>query len=294
MKKFWMLFVGFLLSLGCIAGSKDFESGVAKFPVKARMRADFSFTAQITEGLSVEQNPAFRDLLTLAACGSHFLPVSMRFPQVSVRFYAEEEKPLKEIWVTHGTITLYSNQRKFYRYSAIVPDGAVAAELLLRRMRKENQVKISKVKMTLADPFHSASRTTNPTFDYGLYNSSGYSFMGSARWRMTPEGENWFDLAQGSCYPDPFPVRGGEKLELRFRGDSPTWLHGYICFYSKWDEVGNLNMNKKMFILDVHNKRHHPERVERFDVPQYATWARVYFQPTGEIRDFRVTALENE
>ena len=42
------------------------------------------------------------------------------------------------------------------------------------------------------------------------------------------------------------------------------------------------------------NKSHRPERVKRLKVPADATWARVYFQPSGEIHDLRITGVASE
>lgn len=275
-------------------GAKDYPKALGRFPVRERQRADFAFKARISAGASIEAYPAYSNLLTVAACNWSVFPSGTAFPCIGARFYGADGKMLPAIWVTSGTALLWTTRMRDYRYSVIVPDGATTVELVASLREKGNAVEVKDVTCTLADPFASASRTTNPNLDYGLYNASGYSFMGSTRWRMTPDGRNWFDLMQGSCYPDPFPVKGGETIELRFRGDSPTWLHCYVCFYPAWKDVGNLNMNKKFFVLDVHNKRRRPERVERFDVPADATWARVYFQPLGEIHDFRVTAVGKE
>lgn len=280
-----------MLPLIAVAGSAGLVQPFGEMePVKAGELLKVDFRASVVAGASVESNPAAATLLTLGACVAHPLPAGARFPRVRVRFCrADGRTALKETWLVQGEVMVYSQTPTAFRHAVYVPDGASFAQLVVDLQEKGNAVAVSDIVYAHADGLAEPTRNINPSFDFGLYNASGYSFMGSPRWRVAADGTNWFDLREGSCYPDPFPVVGGEELEIRFRGDSPTWLHCYVCFYEDWSKVGDLNRNKKFFVLDVHNARHRRERVERFDVPLSATWARVYFQPTGEIRDLRVT-----
>ena len=264
------------------------------FAVKERELVEISFRARVTKGSCIEAMPDFGSMMTLAACSPYPLPVGRRFASVDLTFADADGKSVQIPWVTQGPVHVWSSAWREYRHAAYVPEGAASARVSVFRREKENAVEIEDLKVVRKDPFGEPTRSINPYLDFGLFNTSGYSFIGAARWRTTSEGKNWFDLLQGSCYPDPFPVKGGEKLEIRFRGDSPTWLHCYVCFYPEFKDVGNLNMNKKFFVLDVHNKRHHPERVEKIEVPANATWARVYFQPLGKIEDFRVIPAAGE
>ena len=265
-----------------------------KLEVAPRERLEMSFSARVSKGASIETCPLYSNLMTVAACNVSLFPEGTRFPRIGARFFGTDGKPLKATWLCQGPVLIWSSERRPYRFSCFAPEDAAQMQLLLHLGEKANDVEVENFTLVRKDPFADSLRNVNPNFDFGLFNASGYSFMGSARWRVTPEGANWFDLGQGSCYPDAFPVRGGEELEVRFHGASRTWLHCYICFYSAWGDVGNLQKNKKFFILDVHNKRHSPERVERFDVPQDATWARVYFQPNGELRDLRISGRQKE
>lgn len=260
------------------------------FEVKEREFVDITFRARVAKGASLEAMPDFQSMMTLAACSPYVLPDGSRFASVDLTFSDAAGKGIQIPWVTQGPVHIWSREWREYRHAAYAPDGATKARVSIFRREKGNEIEIKDLKVVRRDSFKEPSRTINPNIDFGLFNTSGYSFMGAARWRTTPEGKNWFDLLQGSCYPDPFPVKGGEKLAIRFHGDSPTWLHCYVCFYPAFKDVGKLDMNKKFFVLDVHNKRHHPERVEKVEVPADATWARVYFQPIGKIEDFRVVA----
>ena len=255
---------------------------------------DISFVARSVAGASIETRPDCSNLLTVASCIWRAAPEGARFPAITVKFFKADAKPLKPIWVTQGRVLVWSKQPQAFRHSVYVPDGAVRAQLCIERMEKENAVEVLDISFRHLDGFAQPTRNINPFFDYGLFNSSGYTFMGSPRWRVDADGCNWFDLLQGSCYPDPFPVKGDEEIEIRFRGDSPTWLHCYVCFYPEWKDVGSLNMNKVFFILQTGNKSHRPERVKRLKVPADATWARVYFQPSGEIHDLRITGVASE
>lgn len=265
-----------------------------KLEVAPRERLEMSFSARVTKGACLESCPLYSNLLTVAACNVTLFPAGTRFPRVGAQFFGADGKPLKDVWLCQSPVLVWCSEKRSYRFACFAPEGAARMQLRLLLGEKTNEVEVTDFKLVRRDPFADSPRNVNPAFDFGLFNASGYTFMGSARWRVTPEGANWFDLRQGSCYPDAFPVRGGEELEVRFHGASPTWLHCYICFYSDWKDVGNLNKNRKSFKLDVHNKRHSPERVECFDVPADAVWARVYFQPTGEIRDLRVTGRQKE
>lgn len=291
-----IVLVSFALAMGLAAfGAQEFRVPQGeKFGVKGGELVDITFRARVTKGASIENCPLYSSLITLAACNFSALPAGGRLPRVDVCFYRADGKSAYTTWLCQGAVTVWSSDWRSYRHSVFAPADAVTAQVSVARMEPTNAVEVADLKVVHRDPFKEPTRNINPFFDYGLFNGSGYSFMGATRWRVTPEGRNWFDLAQGSCYPDAFPVKGGEKLEIRFHGDSPTWLHCYVCFYPKYTDVGNLNMNKKFFVLDVHNKSHHPERIEKVDVPPDATWARVYIQSTGKIEDFRVIPVGKE
>ena len=260
--------------------------------VRARERVDVAFRARAAKGACLEGCPDFRNAMTLVACSPHWMPAGSRFASVALKFFGADGKAIAQSWVTQGAVLVWSRAWRAYRHSAYAPDGATRAQLCVIRREKGNEVEIDGLTFARADPFQAPVRSLNPQLDYGPFNTSGYSFMGSARWRTTPEGKNWLDLLQGSCYPDPFPVKGGERLAIRFHGESPAWLHCFVCFYESYGEAGSLTKNRNSFVLDVHNERHRPERVERVVVPPDATWARVYFQPQGKIEDFRVVADE--
>lgn len=265
-----------------------------KFCVAPRERLDMTFTARVAKGASIETYPLYSNLMTVAACNVSLFPKGTRFARVGARFFGADGKALKETWLCQSPVLIWSSEPRRYRFSCFAPEGAERMQLRLLCGEKENDVEVNDIRLVRSDPFSAPVRNINPNLDFGLFNSSGYSFMGSARWRVAPDGANWFDLLQGSCYPDAFPVRGGEELEVRFHGASPTWLRFYVCFYSSWDDVGDVKKNKKSFILDVHNESHSPERVESFDVPPDAKWARIYFQPSGEIRDLRIVGRQKE
>ena len=265
-----------------------------KFCVAPRERLDMTFTARVAKGASIETRPLYSNLMTVAACNVSLFPKGNRFSRVGARFFGADGKALKETWLCQSPVLIWSSEPRRYRFSCFAPEGAERMQLRLLCGEKENDVEVNDIRLVRSDPFSAPIRNINPNLDFGLFNSSGYSFMGSARWRVAPDGANWFDLLQGSCYPDAFPVRGGEELEVRFHGASPTWLRFYVCFYSSWDDVGDVKKNKKSFILDVHNESHSPERVESFDVPPDAKWARIYFQPSGEIRDLRIVGRQKE
>lgn len=286
-----------LVALACLAtfGAQEYRVPFGEaFAVKERELVDITFSARVAKGASLEAMPDWQPMMTLAACSPYVLPEGWRFASVDLTFADAAGKGIAIPWVTQGPVHIWSREWRAYRHAAYVPDGAAKARVSVFRREKGNEIEIKDLKIVRRDPFKEPSRTVNPDIDFGLFNTSGYSFMGAARWRTTPEGKNWFDLLQGSCYPDPFPVKGGEKLAIRFHGDSPTWLHCYVCFYPAFKDVGKLDMNRKFFVLDVHNKSHHPERVEKVEVPADATWARVYFQPIGKIEDFRVVSEGKE
>ena len=288
-KQFLLSAFAALAAASAATAAEMFEKPVGeRFAVAARELVDATFSARVVKGASLEAYPAYSNLMTLASCVHHALPAGTRFPQAGFQFFGSDGKRLKTAWLTQGSVWIWSSEPRAYRHSAYVPEGATAAQLCVLRMEKTNEVEVADVKIRRLDGFAQPTRNVNPDFDYGLFNTSGYSFMGSARARVDADGRAWFDLLQGSCYPDAVPVNGGEELEIRFRGRSPTWLHWYVCFYSNYADVGDLHKNKKFYVLDVNNKKHQGVRVETLQVPPDATWMRVYFQPVGEIHDLRI------
>ncbi len=295
MNKIFLLSAFAALAASVAPAAEMFEKPVGeRVAVAGRELLDATFSARVAKGASLEAYPAYSNLMTLAACTPHVVPQGTRFPQVCFRFFGSDGKRLKTAWLTQGVVLVWSSERRAYRHSAYVPEGATAAQLCVLRMEKTNEVEVADVKVERLDGFAQPTRNINPNFDYGLFNTSGYAFMGSARARVDGDGRNWFDLLQGSCYPDAVPVKGGEELEIRFRGASPTWLHWYVCFYSSYADVGSLGKNRKFYVLDVNNKKHQGERVETLQAPPDATWMRVYFQPLGEIRDLRIVSRGKE
>lgn len=275
-------------ALGAFAAER-FEQPVGdRMAVAGRERLDATFAARVLKGAAIETCPQYSNLLTVAVCNPQAFPAGTRFPQVQFLFFGADGRRVAAPWLTQGSVLIWTTARKAYRHSAYVPEGAVQAQLCVLRLEQANEVEVADVRIRRLDGFAQPTRNVNPMFDYGLFNTSGYTFMGSARARTDAEGRNWFDLLQGSCYPDAFPVNGGEELEIRFHGKSPTWLHWYVCFYPTYADVGNLNRNRKFFVLDANNQAHRDERVETLQVPRDATWMRVYFQPVGELHDLRI------